>query len=72
MSVGTECAVTVALKRALSRIPAMIPDMYAAQFNWPISGGTETKVFVTGAFSCIISVKLKTYVSGDVESAIEI
>jgi hypothetical protein len=38
-------------KRALSKAPAMMPAMKAAQFKWPISAGTDTNVFVTGEFS---------------------
>jgi hypothetical protein len=39
---------------ALSKIPAIIPALNAAQLT-PISAGTETNVFVTGEFSWIIS-----------------
>ena len=36
---------------ALSRAPAMMPAMNAAQLSCPMSAGTDTKAFVTGAFS---------------------
>jgi hypothetical protein len=37
----------------------MIPAMNAAQFKFPISAGTETKAFVTGELSWIISRRWK-------------
>ncbi len=40
---------------ALSKIPAMIPALNAAQFK-PISAGTDTNVLVTGEFSWIMSI----------------
>jgi hypothetical protein len=33
----------------------MIPAMYAPQLSWPRSLGTDTKVFVTGSLSWIMS-----------------
>ena len=48
---------------ALSKIPAIIPALNAAQLT-PISAGTETNVFVTGEFSWIISDEDKKKESG--------
>ena len=47
-------AVTVAGKDALSKTPAMIPAMKAAQFKSPRSEGTDMKVLVRGSDSRIM------------------
>ena len=44
---------------AESSTPAMIPARKEAQLKWPISLGTETKLFVIGAYSWIISKRKK-------------